>query len=69
MQNVNVQNVGDITIETHPRLYKLVYRFYEAGYERKRYPRPLGKVQRSLRPVLRHVYEEGRMNSQGNWGV
>ena len=66
---INAQNVGDITIETHPKLYPLVYRFYAAGFERRRYPRPLNKVRRSLRPVLRHIYEEGRSNSEGNWGV
>jgi hypothetical protein len=49
----------DINIATNPKLYRACQRFYAAGYKQKPYPRPLNKVQVSMRLSLKRAYREG----------
>ena len=59
-----MQDISTVNIVTNPKLYKMLCRFYAAGYEDRRYPRPLNKVRHSIRPALLQVYEEGAAQSK-----
>ncbi len=63
-----MQDISEVNIVTNPKLYKMLSIFYAAGYERRRYPRPLNKVRHSMREPLRQVYQEGRHESE-KWQV
>jgi len=63
-----MQDISAVNIVTNPQLYKLLCKFYSAGYEHRRYPRRLNKVRHSIRPALRQVYEEGRHEAE-RWQV
>ncbi len=54
-----MQDISAVNIVTNPKLYKMLCKFYSAGYDDRRYPRPLSKVRHSIRPTLRQVYREG----------
>ena len=54
-----MQDISAVNIVTNPKLYKMLCKFYAAGYECRRYPRPLNKVRHSMRDPLRQAYSEG----------
>lgn len=49
---MNLQEAGE-------DLYRLLQRFYIAGYENRAYPRPLSKLTPRYRRPLRSAYREG----------
>ncbi len=59
-----MQDISAVNIVTNPKLYKMLCRFYEAGYEDQGYPRPLSRVSVSTRRPLRHAYREGEAQRQ-----
>ena len=50
----------DINIATNSKLYRACQRFFAAGYEQRRYPRPLNTISASIRGPLRRAYREGK---------
>ncbi len=54
-----MQDISAVNIVTNPQLYRMLCKFYSAGYEHRRYPRPLNKVRHSMRDPLRQAYAEG----------
>lgn len=45
----------------------LLYKFYEAGYEGRRYPVPLNRISRNVRYPVRKAYSEGKETLKYEW--
>jgi hypothetical protein len=60
----------EINLATNPILYRACQRFFDAGYQRKPYPRPLNRIKVAQRPFLKEAYDDGlelvdHMNTTG----